>query len=64
MDTMHAHEKIINTFDYNGTSVDLVEWYDSIWCGKVGYAADNIDEPDVEKIMNDFFVKTVQKAVF
>ncbi|MBQ4629182.1 MAG: hypothetical protein IJB44_08880 [Clostridia bacterium] len=49
METMHAHEKIINTFDYNGTSVDLVEWYDSIWCGKVGYAADNIDEPDVEK---------------
>lgn len=46
----HKHEKIVKTFDYHGARVDLVEWDDSIWCGKVGYAVNNIDEPDVENI--------------
>lgn len=54
MTIQHSQEKIINTFNNGGISIDLVEWRDTIWCGKVGYAANNIDEPDVEKIMNDF----------
>lgn len=50
----HPQEKVIKTYDYNGIPVDLVEWKDTIWCGKIGYADNNTDEPDVEKIMEDF----------
>lgn len=59
MEKLHSQEDILNSFDYNGTTVDLVEWKETIWCGKVGYAADNVDEPDVEKIMNDFMATCV-----
>ena len=54
MDIRHPQENIIKTYDYNGIAVDLVEWSDSVWCGKVGYAGNNTDEPNVEKIMEDF----------
>lgn len=49
MDNGHKHEKLLKAFDYHGTMVELVEWKESVWCGKVGYAVNNIDEPDVEK---------------
>lgn len=54
MTTQHPQEKILATFDYNGIAVDLLEWMDTIWCGKIGYAANNTDEPDVDKIMSGF----------
>ena len=38
MDIRHPQENIIKTYDYNGIAVDLVEWSDSVWCGKAGYA--------------------------
>lgn len=50
----HPQEIIIKTFDHNGISVDIVKWTDTIWCGKIGYAVNNTDEPDVEIIMNSF----------
>lgn len=50
MDIRHPQENIIKTYDYNGIAVDLVEWSDSVWCGKVGYAGNNTDEPNVEKL--------------
>lgn len=55
MTTKHPQEKIIKTFHFNGIEVDVAEWNETKWCGKIGYAPDNMDEPDVEKIMNDFF---------
>lgn len=54
MGMQHPQERIIKTFDYNGIIVDLIEWSDTIWCGKVGYADNNTDEPNVERIMEDF----------
>lgn len=60
---LHTQETIIKTFDYNGINADLVEWKESIWCGKVGYATNNIDEPDVEKIMNDFIAVCIPTIV-
>lgn len=54
MTTQHPQEKIIKTFDYNGVMVDLIEWTDTIWCGKIGYAANNTDEPDVTNILRAF----------
>ena len=46
----NSQENIIKTYDYNGITVDLIEWSDTIWCGKVGYADNNTDEPNVEKL--------------
>ncbi len=54
MNIQHPQENIIKTYNYNGITVDLVEWSGTIWCGKVGYADNNTDEPNVEKIMEDF----------
>lgn len=51
---IHPQETIVKTYDYNRITVDLVEWSDTLWCGKIGYTENNTDEPDVEKIMNDF----------
>jgi hypothetical protein len=50
----HPQEKIVEMLNYKGITVDIVEWIDTIWCGKIGYAANNTDEPDVDKIMSDF----------
>ncbi len=58
MNIQHPQENIIKTYDYNGTLVDLIEWNDTVWCGKVGYADNNTDEPNVEKIMEDFMSVT------
>ena len=53
MEYSHSQEEVIKTFDCNGVNVDLVKWSETIWCGKIGYAVDNIDEPDVEKIAQE-----------
>ena len=52
--TRHPQETIIKTYVCKGIGVELVEWTQSLWCGKIGYAADNDGEPDVEKLMGDF----------
>ena len=54
MKNNHPQEKIIESFSFNGVVVDVVEWTDTIWCGKIGYAVNNVDEPDVDKIMDGF----------
>jgi len=48
---------------YNGIKADIVEWTDTIWCGKIGYAPNGTDEPDVDKIMNDFQALNVPAIV-
>ncbi len=53
MNIQHPQETVIKTYDYNGIGVDLIEWSETIRCGKVGYADNNTDEPNVEKIMED-----------
>ncbi|HBL84350.1 MAG: hypothetical protein A2Y17_05015 [Clostridiales bacterium GWF2_38_85] len=52
--TSHPQEKIIETFKYNGVPVEVVEWSETIWCGKIGYADNNTDEPNVDAILNGF----------
>ena len=52
--TFQFGSNIIQTYDYNGIPVDLIESTDTTWCGKVGYADNNVNEPNVEKIMEDF----------
>jgi hypothetical protein len=60
-DINHPQEKVIETFDHNGIKVDVVEWTKTIWCGKIGYANNNTDEPDVDKIMGSFMALNDQK---
>lgn len=50
----HPQEKLVELLQFKGITVDIVEWAESIWCGKIGYAANNTDEPDVDKIMNEY----------
>lgn len=54
--TKHPQERIIDTFNYNGVPVEVVQWESTIWCGKIGYAENNTDEPDVDPILNGFMV--------
>lgn len=54
MSIQHPQETIIKTYNYRNINVDLVEWSKTIWCGKIGYADNNTDEPNVDKIMGDF----------
>ena len=54
MKLLHSHEKIIETLDYNNIIVDIIEWSETIWCGKIGYATNNTDEPDVDEIMTNY----------
>jgi len=50
MTVPHPQETVLQTYSYNGIPVDLVQWTDTVWCGKIGWARDNTDEPDVDKI--------------
>ncbi|MDD4496365.1 MAG: effector binding domain-containing protein [Eubacteriales bacterium] len=52
--TRHPQERIVETFNYNGIPVEVVEWDATIWCGKIGYAKNNTDEPDVDPILSAF----------
>jgi DNA-binding transcriptional MerR regulator/DNA gyrase inhibitor GyrI len=52
--TKHPQEQIIETFNYNGIPVEVVEWDATIWCGKIGYAENDRDEPDVGPILSGY----------
>lgn len=50
MTILHPQETLIESYDYNGVTVDIIKWKETIWCGKRGYAPNNTDEPNVEAI--------------
>ena len=51
----HTQEKILETFDLGGgASAQLVRWEETLWCGKIRFAENSTDEPDVEKLMEEF----------
>jgi DNA gyrase inhibitor GyrI len=45
--TKHPQETIIDTFKYNGAHIEVVAWSETVWCGKLGYAVNNTDVPDM-----------------
>ena len=51
---LHRHETVLESYTVNGAQADLVAWEESLWCGKQRYAADNVNEPDIEKLMEEF----------
>ncbi|MCL2884450.1 MAG: effector binding domain-containing protein [Oscillospiraceae bacterium] len=56
--TRHPQEKIIDTFNYNGAAVEVVEWSETIWCGKIGYQGETTSDPHVDwvqPILDGFF---------
>lgn len=50
----HPHETVLETYQYNGISVELVQWDAAVWCGSLEYAVNNTDEPDVETALHRF----------
>lgn len=51
----HPHEKVLETYELGqGASAQLVQWDETLWCGKIRFAADSVNEPDVEKLMEEF----------
>lgn len=54
MSLKHPQERVVETFCHQGIEVELVEWEDTTWCGKIGYAINNTDEPDVDAIMEAY----------
>ena len=54
MESLHKQEKVLQNFQLDGASAQLVEWTETLWCGKVKYAPNCTDEPDVEKLMEEF----------
>lgn len=51
MTLYHSHENILKAFNYNGAKIELVDWQETIWCGKIGYAVNNTEEPNVDEIL-------------
>ena len=55
--TKHPQERIVDTFKYNDMPVEVVEWDATIWCGKIGYAENAVDAPDVGRISDAFLAQ-------
>lgn len=55
MEALHKQETVLECFDIgNGAQAQLVAWTETLWCGKLLFAADHTSEPDVEQLMKDF----------
>lgn len=51
----HSQEKTLESFEIGqGAKAELVEWSETLWCGKIRFAKNNTDETDVEKLMEEF----------
>lgn len=51
----HVQERLLETYDLgDGAAAELVRWEETLWCGKIRFAENNTDEPDVEKLMEEF----------
>lgn len=59
---VHPQEQLVQSFPRGDVTVELVQWPDSIWCGKLGYAADGSDEPDVEKLLQGYMALDFSRA--
>ncbi|MCL2433367.1 MAG: hypothetical protein FWD16_02470 [Clostridia bacterium] len=50
----HPQEIILNTVDYNGAKIEIIEWPETVWCGKLGWARNNTQEPDFQSLIKAF----------
>jgi hypothetical protein len=58
----HAHETVIETIDHNGAIFDVVEWTETIWCGKAAYAMNAEDGLFVDRAMDGYSALDCSKA--
>ena len=54
MTLLHSQETLVETLLYNGISVDVVRWDETIWCGSLGYADKINDDLDVGAVSDAF----------
>jgi len=50
----YQQERIIETITYKGALLEVVERLESIFCGKIAYAQNLTDEPDIGKLLDDY----------
>lgn len=63
--TRHQQESIIDTFNYNGIPIEVVEWNETIWCGKIGYQGETTNDHNVDwvqPILDGFFAIDISTA--
>jgi len=61
----HPQERTVDTFKYNGMSVEVVEWDETIWCGKIGYQGETTNDPNVDwvqPILDGYFALDISTA--
>ena len=49
-----AAETIVESIVYKGALFEIVERPEAIFCGKIAYAQNLTDEPDIEKLLADY----------
>jgi hypothetical protein len=47
-------EKLVETIIYNDVVFEVVERPEILWVGKIAYASNNTDEPDIGKLLNEY----------
>lgn len=53
--SLHPQETVLETYHWEGAQAVLVEWTQSHWCGKLRYASTNRDQPDTNKLFEEFY---------
>lgn len=51
---IHPQETVLERLKYRDIDVEIVQWRETIWCGRIGYAQNNTDEPDVDAIAQSY----------
>jgi len=51
---LRPQETLIEAFDVNGIKAEVVDWQETIWCGKLAHGRKNNSEPNVEKLLHSY----------
>lgn len=53
--SLHPQETVLEAYSWEGAQAVLVEWEKSHWCGKLRYANTNREQPDTNKLFEEFY---------
>lgn len=53
--SLHPQETVLGVYGWEGGKAVLVQWERSHWCGKLRYASTNRDQPDMDKLYEEFY---------
>jgi hypothetical protein len=51
---INKNEKLIEVVKYDNVNFEIVERPEVLWVGKVAYASNSTDEPDIGKLLNEY----------